>query len=86
MGSAGDNGGGKAFVRGGAGCLLAFLAFALIAVLTGGEAYLDAGGVVFLIIIGGVIGLIVNAIYQRGRRDASEYPDPLQQQGPIEPE
>jgi hypothetical protein len=86
MAGPGESNSGKAFVKGGAGCLLAFLAFALFAVLTGGEAYLDAGGVVMLIVIGGVIGLIVNAIYQRGRADASEHPDPPEQRGPIDPE
>ena len=60
------------------------LAFALIAVATGGEAYLDLGGVILLFVIGGVIGLIVYAIYERGRRDATMDSD--EPRGPIEPE
>lgn len=32
-------------------------------------APIDAGGFILLIVIGGVIGLIVNAVYQKGRRE-----------------
>lgn len=61
---------GQAFVKGGLGCLVAFILLALIAVLLGGSAHIDIGGLILLLVIGGVIGLIVNAIYQKGKNDA----------------
>jgi len=61
---------GKSFVKGGVGCLVAFLAMALLALVLGGSAHLDVGGVILLFVIGGLIGLVVNWIYQKGRRDA----------------
>jgi hypothetical protein len=64
-------GGGEAFVKGGCGCLLAFAVLALLAVAIGGHAWIDAGGAVLLFVIGGVIGLIVNAVYNKGRNDAA---------------
>ncbi len=60
---------GQAFVKGGCGCLLAFVVLALVAVLLGGRAHADIGGLVVLFLIGGIIGLVVLAIYNRGRRD-----------------
>ena len=48
-----------------------FAILAFIAVLLGGHAHADAGGLVLLFIIGGVIGLIVFSIYNKGRKDAS---------------
>jgi hypothetical protein len=60
---------GQAFVKGGCGCLILFAVLALIAVLLGGHARADLGGLVILFLIGGVIGLVVLAIYNRGRRD-----------------
>jgi hypothetical protein len=67
---------GSAFVKGGCGCLMVFAVLAFIAVLLGGHAHADVGGVVFLFIIGGVIGLIVFSIYNKGRKDAvaNEHP------------
>lgn len=65
---------GKAFVKGGAGCLVAFIVLALIAVLIGGSASADAGGILLLFLIGGVLGLIVNWIYQKGRKDGNGPP------------
>ena len=65
----------KSFVKGGAGCLLAFAVLALLAVLLGGSAHIDIGGAVFLFVIGGALGLIVFAIYSRGRRDADRDSD-----------
>jgi membrane protease YdiL (CAAX protease family) len=61
---------GKAFVKGGLGCLVAFIVLALLAVLLGGSAHMDLGGLILLLVIGGVIGLIVNWIYQKGKNDA----------------
>ena len=66
---------GKAFVKGGLGCFAVFIVLALLALLFGGSAHLDAGGVVILFVIGGVIGLIVNWIYQKGRRDSESQDD-----------
>jgi hypothetical protein len=59
-----------AFAKGGCGCLLAFAALALIAVVLGGSAHIDIGGAILLFVIGGVIGLVVLAIYNKGRRDS----------------
>jgi hypothetical protein len=58
-----------AFAKGGCGCLMAFVAFALIAVLCGGSAHIDVGGAILLFVIGGVIGLIALAFYNKGKRD-----------------
>lgn len=63
---------GKAFVKGGLGCLVAFIALAVLALITGGSVHMDGGGLILLLVIGGVIGLIVNWIYQRGKRDGGE--------------
>jgi hypothetical protein len=60
---------GKAFVKGGLGCLVVFVAMAVLAVLFGGSARIDLGGFVILLVIGGLIGLLANWIYQKGRRD-----------------
>ena len=61
---------------GGCGCLVIFAILALIAVLLGGHAHADVGGFIFLFIIGGVVGLLVFFIYNKGRKDAggSEHP------------
>lgn len=67
---------GKAFLKGGCGCLLLFLFVAGCTALLGGWARADVFGLVLIFLIGGVIGLVVNAIYQRGRRDAAEDPPP----------
>ena len=48
-----------------------FVILAFITVLLGGHARADAGGVLFLFIIGGVVGLIVWSIYNKGRKDAA---------------
>jgi hypothetical protein len=69
------NGKGQAFVKGGCGCLLAFAAVALLAVVVGGRAHIDLGGAVCLFVVGGVVGLVVLAIYNKGRRDAGQPPD-----------
>lgn len=61
---------GAAFVKGGFGCLIAFISLGLLAVLLRGSFHIDIGGAVLLFVIGGTLGLIVLAIYNRGRRDA----------------
>ena len=65
----------SAFAKGGCGCLLAFAAFALIAVILGGSAHIDIGGAILLFVIGGVVGLVVLAIYNKGRRAGSRRAD-----------
>lgn len=64
------SGGGTAFVKGGCGCLVIFAGLAFLSVLFGGHAHADIGGLILLFVIGGVIGLIVFAIYNKGRKDA----------------
>lgn len=63
---------GEAFGKGGCGCLVAFLAIGLLVVLFGGNMHIDIGGAVFLFVIGGGIGLIVLAIYNKGKRDTDD--------------
>jgi len=59
-----------AFVKGGLGCLGAFIVIGIIVAVVGGSVHLDAGGACCLFAIGGIIGLIVLAIYKSGRRSA----------------
>jgi hypothetical protein len=59
----------EAFGKGGCGCLAAFAVIALLAVLIGGSATINLGGAVILFVIGGVIGLVVLVIYNRGHRN-----------------
>lgn len=61
---------GSAFGMGGCGCLVLFALAAFIAVLAGGHAHADVGGLLVLFLIGGIVGLIVLAIYNKGRKDA----------------
>ena len=63
----GDNA--SAFGKGGCGCLIVFAVLAFLAVLCGGTAHIDLGGAIALFVIGGIIGLIINMIYNKGRRD-----------------
>ena len=58
----------QAFVKGGCGCLIAFVALGAVAVMLGGHVYLDAGGAVMLFVIGGLLGLGWLAIFNSGRR------------------
>jgi len=63
---------GSAFVKGGFGCLLVFLAIGLIFVFLGGNMHINAGGAILLFVIGGVIGLVILAVYRSGQRDAMD--------------
>ncbi len=63
---------GRAFIKGGFGCLLLFGMLAFLAVTFGGQAHIDAGGFVLLFIIGGAIGLVVLTIYNRGRSSTGD--------------
>lgn len=60
-----------AFVVGGNWAFGIFAAFAIVAHVFGGEAHADLGGLVCLFIFGGLIGLTVRVIYNKGRRDAA---------------
>ena len=62
--------GGEHFVKGGLGCLGAFLAIGLLVVLAGGTMRIDAGGAIFLFVIGGGIGLLYLWAKQKGRDEA----------------
>jgi hypothetical protein len=65
---------GTAFVKGGCGCLLAFLVIGFLCVLVGGSMHIDLGGAILLFVIGGVIGLVFLAVYNKGQHDAVEAP------------
>lgn len=62
-----EPGKGEAFVKGGCGCLIAFLVLGLVATLFGGTMYIDLGGAAILFVIGGVLGLACLAVYSKGR-------------------
>ena len=61
----GDKGG--AFVKGGLGCLGVFVLLAIIALVAGGRVHIDAGGAICLFVGGGLVGLLVLWIYNKGR-------------------
>lgn len=63
---------GGAFVKGGFGCIIAFIVIGLFCVMIGGSMHIDIGGALLLFVIGGIIGLVVLAIYNKGRRDSEE--------------
>lgn len=73
---------GGAFFKGGCGCLLAFAALALLAGVAGGHVHIDFGGAICLFIFGGLVGLVVLAIYDKGRRDAGQPPDGVERPEP----
>ena len=58
-----------AFVKGGLWAWGVFLGLAFLAAIFGGTSHADFGGFVILFILGGIIGLIVRAIYKKGRED-----------------
>lgn len=64
----------QAFVKGGCGCLVAFAVLALVVVLVGGRVRIDLGGAVCLFVVGGLIALVILAVYNKGRRDAGQSP------------
>jgi len=64
---------GEAFFKGGCGCLVAFVVLGLSCALIGGNFHIDLGGAIMLFVIGGVIGLITLAIYNKGRDDADRH-------------
>lgn len=62
---------GSAFVKGGLGCLGAFLIIGLFIVLIGGNMHIDAGGACCLFVGGGLIGLLVLWVYSKGKEDGA---------------
>jgi hypothetical protein len=66
---------GQAFARGGCGCLAALVALGLLFLLVGGNFHIDIGGAIMLFVLGGLFGLFVLAVYNRGRRDADRGDD-----------
>ena len=66
------SGSGGAFVKGGCGCIVAFFAIGMFFVMIGGGMHFDAGGLVLLFAGGGVLGLIVRAVYNKGASDAKQ--------------
>lgn len=61
---------GKAFIVGGLVALAACGAVAVLVMMAGGRAWATGGGAVLLFVVGGVAGLTVRAVYDKGRRDA----------------
>jgi len=59
-----------AFTKGGCGCLIAFFVIGFLLVLIGGRMHINLGGAILLFVIGGIIGIIILAVYNKGKRDA----------------
>ena len=57
----------EAFAKGGCGCLVTFLVVGLFVVMIGGSMHIDIGGAIMLFVIGGVIGLVVLTVYNKGK-------------------
>ena len=62
----------SAFMLGGLSAVAVFGALAVISIAVGGRAHVDLGGILFLFGTGGFVGIVVRAIYLKGRRDESE--------------
>ncbi len=62
----------EAFFKGGCGCIIGFVVIGLFCVLIGGSMHIDIGGVICLFVLGGIIGLIVLTIYNKGVRQGRE--------------
>jgi hypothetical protein len=63
---------GKAFTKGGLGCLGAFFIVAVFTLLIGGRVHIDPCGAVMLFVIGGLLGMLVLWIYNKGKEDAHQ--------------
>ncbi len=61
----------KAFGKGGFGCMILFGILAVCALIFGGNVHINIGGAILLFIIGGLLGLIVLFIYNKGKSDRS---------------
>ena len=64
--------GAAAFLKGGCGCLAGVLVLAFLVALLGARVHFDLGGLICLFVGGGIVGLIVLAGYNKGRRDGGE--------------
>ncbi len=62
---------GSAFLKGGTGCLALCAIIACLVLLAGGHVRVNFWGLVFLFFVGGIIGLIAYAAYQKGRADTA---------------
>ena len=60
----------EAFGKGGCGCLIAFLIVGCLTLLVGGRVRIDLGGAIILFIIGGVIGLVFLAVFNKGKNSS----------------
>lgn len=60
---------GSAFLKGGVGLLAAFLIAGLVMILLGRTLEVSVGGFVLLFLVGGIIGLVSWALYDRSRRE-----------------
>ena len=69
---------GQTFAKGGCGCLLLFFALGFLAVIFGGRAHIDLGGIIILFVIGGIIALTWRAVFgkkENAREMSSEEHD-----------
>jgi hypothetical protein len=62
----------SAFAKGGFGCLGGAIVIGILFVLLGGSFHIDLGGACCLFAVGGIIGLVVLAIYKSGKANAGE--------------
>ncbi len=67
---------GAAFLKGGGGCLLTFFVIGFLCLLVGGTVHIDPGGFLCLFVFGGIFGLVVYGIYQRGVQQGSQQSKP----------
>ena len=63
---------GGAFIKGGCGCLVVFFVIGLLCVAIGGSMHIDLGGFICLFVCGGLLGLLVLAIYNSGVRKGQD--------------
>lgn len=66
---------GAAFVKGGCGCLVGFIAIGLAATAIGGSMSITLGGAILLFLVGGVIGLVILSVYREGVREGQKTSD-----------
>lgn len=55
---------------------MVFALAAVVAAATGGHAHVNVGGLLFLFVIGGLTGLTLAMIYNKGRKDAAQVVSP----------
>jgi hypothetical protein len=59
----------NAFVKGGCGCVLAFLVVSFLSVLVGGRVRINLCGVAFVFVIGGLISQALLWVYNKGKEN-----------------